>query len=105
MYKEKIVQKAYHTISEVAEKTKIAQTTIRFWESEFHWFRPKRGRGNQRLYNIKELNKLNCIIILTTSGVTLEGIKAAHKDKYLVKLTGFFLVNNKSKLFNVWKLK
>ncbi len=42
------IKKIYYTIAEVAAVVDQPTSTLRFWESQFEWIRPKRnGRGER----------------------------------------------------------
>ena len=44
--------KKYYTIGEVSEITKVKQTVLRFWETEFNNLNPKKNKfGHQCLYS------------------------------------------------------
>ncbi|MEM7110305.1 MAG: MerR family transcriptional regulator, partial [Bacteroidota bacterium] len=47
-YKEKVIEKKYYAIGEVADMFKVATSLIRFWESEFDVIRPKKNRKGNR---------------------------------------------------------
>jgi len=42
--------KVFYKIGEVSQLTKLPAYVLRFWESEFSFLKPKKSRGNQRLY-------------------------------------------------------
>ena len=42
--------KIFYKIGEVSRMTKLPAYVLRFWESEFSFLKPKKSRGNQRLY-------------------------------------------------------
>ena len=42
--------KVFYKIGEVSQVTKLPAYVLRFWESEFPFLKPKKSRGNQRLY-------------------------------------------------------
>ena len=81
---------AYKTIGEVAkilaENSKngksIKTHTIRFWEKEFNLKVSKRNKKGNRLYSVKEIEKISQIYTLVkVNGYTLEGAKKALKSK------------------------
>src|SRR5688572_23840063 len=42
-YKERSIEKQYFTIGEVAAQFKVAESLVRFWETEFDELRPRRS--------------------------------------------------------------
>ncbi len=42
--------KVFYKIGEVSKIAKLPAYVLRFWESEFSFLKPKKSRGNQRLY-------------------------------------------------------
>ena len=92
---------AYKSIGEVAKilnlynkkKGTLNTHTIRFWEKEFKYIKPKILSGNRRYYNEIEINKLKEIQnLLKNHGLTINGVK-----KYLNKKKSFGLdetINN-----------
>lgn len=75
-YKEKIVEKLYWSIGEVAGELDVNTSLIRYWEKEFGMIRPKRtGRGD-RLYTRKEIDLLKRIKhLVKEQGFTLQGAR------------------------------
>ena len=47
--------KLYYSIGEVAELTGLPPYTLRSWEKEFPWLRPKRVRGKNRAYRARDI--------------------------------------------------
>lgn len=47
--------KLYYSIGEVAELTDLPPYTLRSWEKEFPWLRPKRVRGKNRAYRARDI--------------------------------------------------
>ena len=75
-YKEKIVERLYWPIGEVAEQMGVNTSLIRYWEKEFGMIRPKRtGRGD-RLYTAKDIELLKRIKhLVKEQGFTLQGAR------------------------------
>ena len=48
--------KVFYKIGEVSQVTKLPAYVLRFWESEFPFLKPKKSRGNQRLY-VRKMSK------------------------------------------------
>ena len=47
--------KVFYKIGEVSQIAKLPAYVLRFWESEFPFLKPKKSRGNQRLYVKREV--------------------------------------------------
>jgi DNA-binding transcriptional MerR regulator len=58
--------KIFYKIGEVSQIVELPAYVLRFWESEFPFLRPKKSRGNQRLYVRR---------MLYEEGHTLAGVK------------------------------
>ena len=72
--------KLYYSITEVAEKFGINESTLRYWEQEFPHLRPKtRGTGKIRQYTDKDIEQVQLIYNL----VKLRGFKIAAARKIL----------------------
>jgi DNA-binding transcriptional MerR regulator len=60
----------------VSQLTKLPAYVLRFWESEFKFLKPKKSRGNQRLYVQRDIETvLEIKRMLYEEGHTLEGVK------------------------------
>ena len=68
--------KVFYKIGEVSQITKLPAYVLRFWESEFPFLKPKKSRGNQRLYVRREVEMvLEIKRLLYEEGHTLAGVK------------------------------
>ena len=68
--------KVFYKIGEVSQLTKLPAYVLRFWESEFSFLKPKKSRGNQRLYIQRDIETvLEIKRLLYEEGHTLEGVK------------------------------
>lgn len=68
--------KVFYKIGEVSNITKLPAYVLRFWESEFSFLRPKKSRGNQRLYMQRDIETiLEIKRMLYDEGHTLAGVK------------------------------
>ncbi len=68
--------KVFYKIGEVSKITKLPAYVLRFWESEFSFLRPKKSRGNQRLYVQRDIETvLEIKRMLYEEGHTLAGVK------------------------------
>jgi len=68
--------KVFYKIGEVSQMTKLPAYVLRFWESQFPFLKPKKSRGNQRLYVKRDVETvLEIKRMLYEEGHTLEGVK------------------------------
>lgn len=75
-YKERTVDKLYHSIGEVAERLGVNTSLIRYWEKEFGTLRPRRNGKGDRLYTMKDIAQLERIHhLVKEKGFTLNGAK------------------------------
>lgn len=80
--------KLYYSIGEVAEKLDVNTSLLRFWEKEFQFEVSKKNKKGNRLFSLKEIEKINKIYqLVKVEGYTLEGAKKALKNKALVTET------------------
>lgn len=69
-------EKKYYKISEAAILLDVAQSTLRFWESEFPNLRPKRNAKGTRFYSQADMERLQMIKYLVKDrGLHLEAAK------------------------------
>ena len=88
-YKEKVIEKRYYSIGEVAAMYGVATSLIRFWETEFSILKPKKNRKGNRQFTKEDVDNLKLIYHLVKErGFTLSGAnemlkneKGAMKDK------------------------
>jgi len=80
-YKEKIIEKRYFSIGEVAEKFGVATSLIRFWEGEFSNIRPKKNRKGNRQFTKNDVENIRIVYHLVKErGFTLNGAKEMLKN-------------------------
>jgi DNA-binding transcriptional MerR regulator len=80
-YKEKVIEKKYYSIGEVAEMLNVATSLIRFWESEFDIIKPKKNRKGNRQFTKEDIENVKLIYHLVKDrGYTLQGAKALLKS-------------------------
>ncbi len=80
-YKEKVIEKSYFTIGEVAEIFNVSTSLIRFWEQEFEILQPKKNKKGNRLFTRKDVENLRIIYTLVKErGFTLKGAKEKLKS-------------------------
>ncbi len=72
------IDKKYYKISEVAEIIGVAQSTLRFWESQFTMLSPKRNAKGTRFYTPADLERLRMIrYLLKDKGLHIEAAREA----------------------------
>jgi DNA-binding transcriptional MerR regulator len=80
-YKEKVIEKKYFSIGEVAEMLDVATSLIRFWESEFDIIRPKKNRKGNRQFTKEDIHNVKLIFhLVKEKGYTLQGAKDLLKN-------------------------
>ncbi len=73
-------QKLYYTIKEVAEMFGLNESTLRYWETEFPFLRPKTsGPAKVRQYQEKDIEQIKLIHNL----VKVRGFKLAAAKKII----------------------
>ena len=73
-------QKLYYSIKEVAEMFGLNESTLRYWETEFPFLKPKTsGPAKIRQYQAKDIEQLRTIYNL----VKVRGFKLAAAKKVL----------------------
>jgi len=80
-YKEKVIEKKYFSIGEVAEMLDVATSLIRFWESEFDIIKPKKNRKGNRQFTREDIDNVKLIYhLVKEKGYTLQGAKDLIKN-------------------------
>lgn len=80
-YKEKVIEKKYYTIGEVADMLNVATSLIRFWEGEFDIIKPKKNRKGNRQFTIDDIDNVKLIYhLVKEKGYTLQGAKEILKN-------------------------
>ncbi len=70
------MQKLYYSISEVCDLVDEEQHILRYWEKEFNQLKPRKNRGGNRIYSVKDINLINLIkALLRTEKLSLKGAK------------------------------
>ena len=81
-YKEREIEKQYFTIGEVATQFKVAESLIRFWETEFDELHPRRSKKGNRLYTPADIDVFRTIYHLVKErGYTIPGARDMLKQK------------------------
>ena len=73
--------KMYYSISEVAEQFGVAESLLRFWETEFPQLKPRKASRNIRQYTKEDVETVRLIYNL----VKVRGLKLAAARKVLNK--------------------
>ena len=71
--------KLYYSIGEVAKMFDINESTLRYWESEFPYLKPKTNSKNVRQYTEKDIEQIKVIYNL----VKVRGFKLTAARKML----------------------
>ena len=80
-YKEKVIEKKYYSIGEVAEELDVATSLIRFWETEFDIIKPKKNRKGNRQFTKEDIENVKIIYhLVKVRGYTLQGAKDLLKN-------------------------
>ena len=76
------LSKLYYSIGEVSKLLDVNPSLLRFWEKEFQLEVSKKNKKGNRLFTVKEIEKINKIYnFVKVEGYTLEGAKKALKLK------------------------
>ena len=93
-YKEKIIEKLYYSIGEVADMFEVNVSLLRFWEKEFDILKPKKNKKGNRMFTTKDLDNLKIIYhLLKERGYTLEGAKKKLKENKEDTINNIEIVN------------
>jgi DNA-binding transcriptional MerR regulator len=80
------LSKLYYSIGELSELLGVNASLLRFWEKEFEFIISKKNAKGNRLYSVKEIEKINRIyILLKIEGYTIEGARKMLKLKLIDK--------------------
>ncbi len=75
-------QRAFRTISEVAEQLDLPQHVLRFWETRFPQIRPLKRSGNRRYYRPEDVALLQAIrVLLHEEGLTIRGVQKRFREQ------------------------
>ncbi|MBO9563754.1 MAG: MerR family transcriptional regulator [Niastella sp.] len=73
---EKLFQRQYYSIGEVAEMFGVNQSLLRFWENEFDIIQPRKNRKGDRHFRPVDIKNLELIYdLLRRRKLTIEGAK------------------------------
>jgi len=80
-YKEKIVEKLFFSIGEVADMFDVNTSLIRYWEKEFDIIKPKKNKKGNRLFTQQDIDNFHIIYHLVKErGMTLKGAQKKIKE-------------------------
>lgn len=71
--------KLYYSIKEVAEMVGVNESTLRYWEKEFSFIKPKVTANKVRQYTEKDIEQIKVVHSL----IKVKGLKIAAARKYL----------------------
>lgn len=73
--------KLYYSISEVADHFQVAQSVLRYWESEFNELKPKRNSKGTRFYTKENIETIDLIYhLVKIRGYTIPGARSELKN-------------------------
>lgn len=79
-----IPQKLFYKIGEVSRITSLEPYVLRYWETEFPFLKPKKGKSKQRLYQRKDIEVLFEIkTLLYEERLTIEGVRKRLAKRYI----------------------
>ena len=82
------LSKLYYSIGELSDLLGVNASLLRFWEKEFEFVISKKNAKGNRLYSVKEIEKINRIYLLVKiEGYTIEGAKKALKSKEKINVS------------------
>ena len=94
-YKEKVTEKLFYKIGEVAKIFEVNISLIRFWEKEFDILKPKKNKKGNRMFTKKDLDNIKIIHHLVKKrGFTLEGAKMKLKENKKDTINNFEIVDH-----------
>lgn len=69
-------RKIYWSIGEVSEMFGVPESTLRYWESEFTFIKPKKAGRNIRQYSKDDIEDVRLVYhLVKEKGMTLKGAK------------------------------
>jgi DNA-binding transcriptional MerR regulator len=72
----KLGTKIFYKIGEVSQIVHLPAYVLRFWETEFSFLKPKKSRGQQRLYVQRDIETiLEIKRLVHQEGFTLAGVR------------------------------
>ena len=81
-YKEKVIEKRYYTIGEVASMMDVNASLLRYWEKEFDILKPKKNGKGDRFFTKEDIENIKLIHhLVKDKGYTLDGAKTRLKNE------------------------
>jgi len=75
-------ERLYYTVTEVAEMLQVNPSTLRFWEKEFDFIKPRRNKKGTRFYTSADIEKIRTVYkLVKEKGFTLQGAREKLKNK------------------------
>jgi DNA-binding transcriptional MerR regulator len=88
-------KKIYWSIGEAAKVVGVEQNVLRYWESEFSALSPAKNRGNNRVYNKKDIEIAQKIkYLLYEEGYTIKGAVKKMKKVKSIPLESYKKMKN-----------
>lgn len=74
-------EKRYYSISEVAKDLGLPQSTLRYWEKEFDFIKPKTNQHGTRFYTEENIADIKMVhYLVKEKKMTLEGARKLLKN-------------------------
>lgn len=90
---DKLPDRLYYSIGEVADAFGVNTSLIRFWEKEFDILRPKKNAKGNRKFTKEDIRNLELIFhLVKEQGFTLDGAKIKLKESKQKTLDRFELI-------------
>ncbi|MBF0553080.1 MAG: MerR family transcriptional regulator [Nitrospirae bacterium] len=81
--KEDAPHKLFYKIGEVSRITSLEPYVLRYWETEFGFLKPRKGKSKQRMYQKKDIEMLMEIKrLLYDERFTIEGVRKRLSGKF-----------------------
>lgn len=85
--------KRYYSIGELASAFDLNASTIRFWEKEFEFIRPKKNAKGNRMFSQEDVENLELLYhLLKERGFTLEGAKEYIRNRPKNNMDNFEII-------------
>jgi len=92
-YKEKKVEKLFHSIGEVAEMLNVNTSTIRYWEKEFTILKPKKNKKGNRMFTNQDLDNLKLIYhLVKVQKLTIDGARKKLKENKVDTINNYEVI-------------
>ena len=75
-------EKLYYSIGEVAKEYDLTPSTLRFWEKEFTFLKPKKNGRGVRFYTKKDTENIGKIVyLIREKRLTLDGVRKEFRSE------------------------